>query len=368
MFGSGLLYPKYLTISWHKAGSPRWIPQLKTIHLLIKASASSFAHDNGNEYKPKVTLSFHHDNSLAILTLCNPQRRNALTFSMMEQLHEHVTALERWAKFGTVISDSITRSDDINVGNDASQKQAPTDGKSASNGENNSRAIILTGAQGNFCSGLDLHDHAHSDNHPLQSGSQMNLHMTQVTNRLHSLPVPSISAIDGHAMGGGAELSTCTDFIVLSTSARVQFVHVRRGASPGWGGGRRLVNRVGRSKALKMLLLGECVLGHDEARTLSFADGVGQEGETALDAAMRLIVRPILELPCSNAVRAVKSVVSAADGDQDVLDSRGMTMLYDTNQALATERGAFLSVWGGDSNLAQIREIKDKLKEKKTPS
>jgi hypothetical protein len=109
-------------------------------------------------------------------------------------------------------------------------------------------------------------------------------------------------------------------------------------------------------------------LGQDEAKASSFADGVGQEGETALDAAMRLIVRPILELPCSKAVRAVKSVVSAADGDQDVLDSKGMTMLYDTNKALAAERGAFLSVWGGDSNLEQIRKTKEKLKEKKTPS
>ncbi|KAL3802620.1 hypothetical protein HJC23_011944 [Cyclotella cryptica] len=366
MIGPRLLHPKYVTIGWRKSCSQRWMPSLKAMHPTNKAFASSYA-NNDEEQIPKVTLSFRHDNSVAILTLCNPQRRNALTFSMMEQLDEHVTTLERWATLVTVATDGMTRCDITNGSTDASPNLIPIESEIDSNAENNSRAIILTGAHGNFCSGLDLHDHAHSKNHPLQSGSQMNLHMTQVTNRLHCLPVPSISAIDGHAMGGGAELSTCTDFVVLSTSARVQFVHVRRGASPGWGGGRRLVKRVGRAKALKMLLMGECVSGQDEGRLLSFADGVGQEGESALDAAMRLIVRPILELPCSKAIRAVKSVVSAADGDEDVFDSQGMTILYDTNKALAAERGAFLSVWGGDSNLKQIRLTKEKLTEKKAP-
>jgi enoyl-CoA hydratase/carnithine racemase len=269
-----------------------------------------------------------------------------LTYSMMEQLDDHVTTLERWTKSGHVNNDTNTKGEDAN----------------------NSRAVILTGSQGHFCSGLDLHDHAdRSVAHPLRSGTLMNLHMTQLTNRIHSLCVPSIAAVDGNAVGGGAELTTCTDFVVLSSTARVQFVHVRRGASPGWGGGRRLVNRVGRNKALRMLLLGECILGSVEGRALCYADGVGEEGETAVDAAMRLIVAPLLELPCSKAIRAVKSVVSAANGDKDVLDVEGGTMFYDTNNALAVEREAFVSVWGGDSNLRQIQETKDKLKEKKKP-
>lgn len=283
----------------------------------------------------KVTLDFNHGDAVAILTLSNPTRRNALTYHMMEQLDDHVTELERWSK-------------------DESLK-------------NNARAIVLTGANGTFCSGLDLHDQA-SSSHPFQSGSQMNLHMTQVTNRLHSLPVPSISAIDGYAVGGGGELSTCTDFVVLSINARVQFVHVQRGASPGWGGGRRLVNRVGRRKALSMLLFGSPVLGSKEAETLCYADGVGIEGEKALDAAMRLIVNPILDLPCPKSVRAVKSVVSAADGDRDVLELEGKTMLYTTNKALATERTEFMRVWGGESNLKQIAEAKARLQQKKRPS
>ena len=325
----------------HVIGAKKYLPNrsasmARTIHVSYSSSES-----------PKVTLDFHHDNSLAILTLCNPARRNALTYSMMEQLDDHVTTLEKWVQSGTVCN---------------------TTDLQTTKTQNNSRVVILTGSQGHFCSGLDLHDHATSPNHPLQSGPQMNLHMTQLTNRIHSLSVPSVCAVDGNAIGGGAELTTCTDFVVLAANSRVQFVHVKRGASPGWGGGRRLVNRVGRRRALKMLLLGESVLGIDEAEQLCYADGVGKEGESAVDAAMRLIVNPLLELPCSKAVRAVKSVVSAADGDRDVLDSEGNTLLYDTNKALAVEREAFVNVWGGDSNLKQIQAAKDKLREKKNES
>jgi ethylmalonyl-CoA/methylmalonyl-CoA decarboxylase len=283
---------------------------------------------SSDESTPNVTLDFRNDNSVAILTLCNPKRRNAMTFSMMEQLDHHVSTLERWVEHSSPNS--------------------------------NARAVILTGADGNFCSGLDLHDF-HATSHPFQSGSAMNRHMTQLTNRIHSLHVPSIAAVDGHAVGGGAELTTCTDFVILSRNARVEFVHVKRGASPGWGGGRRLVHKVGRRMALKMLLLGESIVGAREAERLCYADGVAKEKESAIDSAMRLIVHPILDLPCSRAVRAVKAVVSAADGDSDVLDSERKTMLYDTNKALAAERDAFLSVWGGDSNLKQIRETKEKL-------
>lgn len=307
---------------------------------------SSFAKDE----IPMVSLDFAHNNAVAILTLHNPKRRNALTYSMMEQLDDHVTTLEQWATTGIIRSESDNYKE-----HDESKRL------------NKARAVILTGAYDTFCSGLDLHDHTSSSHH-LQSGSQMNLHMTHVTNRIHSLSIPSIAAVDGNAIGGGAELTTCTDFVVLSTNARVQFVHVKRGASPGWGGGRRLVNKVGRSKGLKMLLLCEAILGEDEAKELCYADGVGMKGEGAIDAAMRLIVTPLLELPCPDAIRAIKSVVSAAGGDKDAIELEGNTVLYDTYKALAVEREAFLSVWGGDSNKKQIQETKTNLKNKNLPA
>ena len=301
---------------------------------------------------------------------------------MMEQFEGHVRTLQKWSEFGTL---------------------GDADGDNSNEQENNARVVILTGSDGNFCSGLDLHDHERnsSDNvkdyddddgfQPLQRGIHMTQHMTRLTNHLHSLPVLSISAIDGHAMGGGAELTTCTDLVVLSRTAKIQFVHARRGASVGWGGGRRLVKKVGRGKALRLLLLSECVVGEEEARCMNesgiflevgndtngkamsgglvggkrmYADAVAKEGETALEAAMRLVVHPILELPCSQAVRAIKAAVSAADGDGDVIDSLSGNLRLDSNMALRGEMDSFVSVWGGDSNKEQIRRTKEHLKEK----
>ena len=315
------------------------------------SSSSSILNDNdatniNTNNKPGVSLHFTHpNNSIAILTLQNIKRKNALTVDMMKQLEQHVETLIRWS------STNKKKCDDNNV---------IVNSDCATNDNDDARVLILTGANGTFCSGLDLHDNnddqqqvgvvtddessEDDSSQQLRQGINMIQHMTKVTNQLHSLPVLSICAVDGYAVGGGAELTTCTDLVVLGRNATIQFLHAKRGASFGWGGGRRLVQKVGRRKALRMLLLGECVYGEEEARqnptsggmlpSSSYADAVANEGESALNATMRYI-QPILDLPCSQSIRAIKNVVvSAADGDREV-----------SNMAMRAEMEAFLSVW-----------------------
>ena len=264
---------------------------------------------------PNVSLAFQDE--VAILTLNNHHRRNALTTRMMVELDQHVQTL----------SNNIQ-----------------------SNTDTNTRAVILTGIQGTFCSGLDLTDNDEEQTDStssLRDGSNMIQHMTRVTNQLLSLPILSICAVDGYAVGGGAELTTCTDLVVLNRNAKIEFVHGKRGASPGWGGGRRLVKKVGRRKALKLLILGECIYGEEEAKACEYADAVG---ETSLEATMRYI-KPILELPCSQSIRAIKNTISSADDEAiDIVMER--------------ERESFLSVWGGEANMKQIQQTKDRLRDK----
>uniref|UniRef100_A0A7S2KS71 Ethylmalonyl-CoA decarboxylase n=1 Tax=Skeletonema marinoi TaxID=267567 RepID=A0A7S2KS71_9STRA len=324
-------------------GSLRASGHRKCSCLLVARRSSSTSSSTHNP--PSVSLDFHRDASLAILTLCNAQRRNALTYSMMHQLDAHVNTLHEWSR-------------------DISQ--------------NSARVLILTGSGGSFCAGLDIKQD--DDKDVLQDGREMTQHMSRVTNCIQALPVLSVAAIDGNAIGGGAELSTCTDLVVLSRQSTIKFVHASRGASPGWGGGRRLQKRVGRRKALRMLLLGESVFGEEEAEQLDYADYVAEEGESSLDAAMRLVVDPILNLPCSQSVRAIKRVVSVADGDEDVIDTASgrlryvatdatdddsMTKEYN-NTAVKSEIDAFLQVWGGESNRELIEQTRESLKDKKT--
>ena len=346
------------------------VSNFRSLSSITSAPSSPSTND-----RPCVSLTFHLDCSVAVITLCNPTRRNALSYSMMEQFDQHVHTLDTWSRIGNIDApDGGKRSTEKNDcdTNDIEQSE-----------NNNSRVVIITGMGGNFCSGLDLHASAETIAQPLKEGINMTKHMTRLTNHLHSLPILSISAIDGYAMGGGAELTTCTDLVVLSRDAKIQFVHAKRGASMGWGGGRRLVKKLGRSRALRMLLLGESVLGEEEARRLEFnkencnnilgagtgvyADFVADEGETALDATMKRIVHPILQLPCAKSVRAIKSAVSFADGDGDIIDSTYGGLRMDSNMALRGEMDSFVSVWGGDSNKEQIRKAKERLKEKKKP-
>ena len=95
-----------------------------------------------------------------------------------------------------------------------------------------------------------------------------------------------------------------------------------------------------------------------------YADAVAEEGETALEATMRLIVDPLLDLPCSRSIRAIKNAVSAADGDGEVIDSIDGRLKMDTNIAVKGELESFLSVWGSESNKEQIQKAKNDLKNK----
>ena len=79
-------------------------------------------------------------------------------------------------------------------------------------------------------------------------------------------------------MGGGAELSTLTDFRLASPGASVSFVQARMGVAPGWGGARRLVELVGRRRAL-LLLLTSAKLGSQEGADIGYFDDVLGGGE-----------------------------------------------------------------------------------------
>ena len=78
--------------------------------------------------------------------------------------------------------------------------------------------------------------------------------MQSVLGRLEALEAPVIAAIEGVALGGGAEVSLACDMRIASEAARIAFKQVSLGIMVGWGGGQRLLRLVGRSKALRLLL------------------------------------------------------------------------------------------------------------------
>ena len=98
--------------------------------------------------------------------------------------------------------------------------------------------MILAGeAPGGFCSGADI---AHARDGGVlaspEAGALMAALMTETLDTFRNLPLLTCAAVDGHAVGGGAELATAADWRCVSRDATVRFVHGRMGVSPGWGG------------------------------------------------------------------------------------------------------------------------------------
>jgi enoyl-CoA hydratase/carnithine racemase len=78
-------------------------------------------------------------------------------------------------------------------------------------------------------------------------------------NRFAGLPLPTIAAIEGDALGGGLELALCCDLRVASSTALLGLPEVRLGVMPGSGGTQRLPRLIGLARAKELILLGEVI-------------------------------------------------------------------------------------------------------------
>lgn len=110
-------------------------------------------------------------------------------------------------------------------------------------------------------------------------------------NRLEALPLPSIAAINGHALGGGLELALACDFRYMAAgSGKIGLPEVRLGMIPSFGGTQRLPAIVGRAKALELMIRG-WMLDPEEAEKMGLVNGVFAPEEMdgkVMDLAKRL--------------------------------------------------------------------------------
>ena len=114
--------------------------------------------------------------------------------------------------------------------------------------------------------------------------------------RVQRLPKPVVAEIAGHALGGGCELALACDFRVMSEGpALIGCPEIRLGIIPGGGGTQRLPRLVGRSRATRMLLLGER-LGAVEAHEIGLVDAVGATPDATREEALELAAR-LAEMP-----------------------------------------------------------------------
>ncbi|TPX40088.1 hypothetical protein SeMB42_g06153 [Synchytrium endobioticum] len=217
----------------------------------------------------------------------------------------------------------------------------------ASDPKSNMCGVILMGDDHSFCSGFDLSQAAESFM-TSKAGFEMATLMHSTLLRLKRLPMISVAAVDGFALGGGAELSTACDFRVVAKNASIRFVHLSMGVTTAFGGGTMLTNIVGRSTALR-LLLSSPTLHAEEAFALGLCDQIAQDKQV-YEESVRLLNTFLYENSGKGSmrhpvqvVRAMKKVVSMADE----LPAR---------DSLEQERDLFQTLWGGEANMAAIRK------------
>lgn len=118
------------------------------------------------------------------------------------------------------------------------------------------RAVIITGEGDRFfCTGGDLKAYR-----SLDTASELANTFGRVRELLdafEALPLPVIAAIDGYALGGGLELALACDLRFAAAHAKLGFPQAKLGLIPGWNGGERLVELVGKGQALHLLYTGE---------------------------------------------------------------------------------------------------------------
>lgn len=144
---------------------------------------------------------------------------------------------------------------------------------------------------------------------------------------LHAIrrfPVPVIAALNGDAMGGGAELAAACDFRVAASHARIGFVQGRLNISTAWGGGVDLMKLVGPTTALRLLCRSDMLCGA-EALSLGLIDAVADEGQE-LDGLLADFLAPLLH-QAPQVIRAFKALALAARDGQprvelDALETR----------------------------------------------
>jgi enoyl-CoA hydratase/carnithine racemase len=160
-------------------------------------------------------LRYAEDGPVARITLDRPEKRNALSIELSDEL---IGAIGR-------VQESI----------------AP-------------KVLVIQGAGGTFCAGDDITEmHSWGD----ANGVMRRVRLYQgMANALEELDKVTVAAVDGFAVGGGLEITMACDFVVATRRAVWGMPEVDVGITPGWGGTTRMARLIGRRMTKEVNLLG----------------------------------------------------------------------------------------------------------------
>jgi enoyl-CoA hydratase len=230
------------------------------------------------------SLQIHEEHDRILAGIDRPDTRNALDRELIDELHALCDALESFP-----------------------------------------RILVLTGTQGDpnpvFASGADIRElHESRGVDALRGG------LSALLDRIARLPLPVIAAVDGFALGGGAELALAADFRLATPRARFGNPETGLGIMAAAGGTFRLRSLVGDAVAAEMLLAGR-ILSAGEALDLHLVTEV-HEPEELMAAASRLADRIAAQDPV--ALRVTKVVMRMPRSAHPMVDDIAQAALFES--------------------------------------
>lgn len=193
-------------------------------------------------------LELRFEENIAVLTMSNLRRMNALNGAMRVALHSRLLELQ-------------------------------------SNRE--CRAIVLTGAGGHFCSGGDISE---MKQRPIAEGRERADLITRIFRLIVNGPKPFITAVEGSCMGAGVSFVAASDYAVAGSTARFSCAFVSVGLMPDLGAIWSLPRKIGYRKAMELALLAE-PFDAETALRLNLVNRVCESGQAlgeALQVARRM--------------------------------------------------------------------------------
>lgn len=205
------------------------------------------------------------------------------------------------------------------------------------------RVVVLTGAgERGFCPGADLKER---DGMTDATWRRQHAIIEQMIRAMFACPLPMIAAVNGAAMGGGAEMALACDFIYAADHARFGFPEVVRGIIPGGGGPQNLPRAVGVRRAKEIVLT-----GHPFSAQQAFEWGMVNR-VVPLPALMPSVMKTARAI-AANAPVGVRSAKAALDKGADLDRATG----YDF------EIAAYGATIGTEDRVEGVRAFNEKRK------
>jgi enoyl-CoA hydratase/carnithine racemase len=178
-----------------------------------------------------------------------------------------------WRREGSVLTITLNRPDKLNAFN-AEMFRDLAQAVTRASQLKDVRVAIFTGAGRAFCSGADLTNisqyHSDAEGDALANGIRQ---AQSVLDMVEALPMPTIAAINGHAVGAGLQLALACDFRIATCGVKLGLSDVKIGIVPALGATTRLPKLIGVAKTKELILTGELVTA-DDALTLGMVNRV----------------------------------------------------------------------------------------------